>query len=412
MANCRIEYREASSLKLHRILILDQSGLLSFDETNIIVRKLESTLLLGPTRIESFTLGIYRPSNEFHLILQQTQLRLGAYNVIKNALHGADLSRCSKSRPKRNKWFDIFSQLYTVMIETDLYHLTIISEDDYSLMFFEFSKIWKSEQFTGITVLRTPGCGRNVGKKNNFECEIWDEVIIQRYEEIDNIFKAWLLDPSPVQDEHVRIRLPSSIFNKDGDLVILCDVYTRHINPLKFPAQISSSLILQAESTTFSMGSIPRVNKIPIYNIKITCRIPIQGICQSLVYDISGATLKPTSSFKLDGIVQNIERFKCLAKMARNKSEVFMAESESNGIFVLIPGPEDETFLIKSLVTKDLLLPIPLIASSMDGSVDTGEVEIEVEASFDKIKQIEYYDPYEKNTNLMESLECHLLKKK
>ncbi|CAB4054908.1 unnamed protein product [Lepeophtheirus salmonis] len=103
-------------------------------------------------------------------------------------------------------------------------------------------------------------------KKNNFECEIWDEVIIQRYEEIDNIFKAWLLDPSPVQDEHVRIRLPSSIFNKD--------------------------------------------------------------------------------------------------------------------------------------------------ASSMDGSVDTGEVEIEVEASFDKIKQIEYYDPYEKNTNLMESLECHLLKKK
>ena len=245
--------------------------------------------------------------------------------------------------------------------------------------------------------------------------EIWEELFVANSLKFDEIFREWLIDPTDRKSEHVRLCFPSqSVFQKNP-IVILCDSYSRFINPLLLPTSLG--LFYQQDPGTVQFN-FPSSNKnknhsIPVHNLEIINKIPFDGICQSYIFDTQGIVLKPTSAYEFSVNSTSRNRLRIFVqRLLKDNHCALVKNTSTDNIFLLIPSmteTDDYSLLLKSVVTREILLPIAEIKCDVES--DESE-EIEMDANLDKIKVLSHYDPVSVKTSIFNHLEKSCLRKR
>ncbi|XP_061169714.1 meiosis 1 arrest protein-like [Saccostrea echinata] len=240
---------------------------------------------------------------------------------------------------------------------------------------------------------------------------------------LHNFFKDWLLDFN-TDSEHLHLILPGESLSESENITIRCDLQERILNPAQLPYY--EQFTVHSEST--SMKTFPTPSKatgmcIPIHRIVTTDVIPIQNICESLVFGVP-LILQATSCWKLEWeeLEKNQQHFKALCYILMEKEMALVGQVKSPdpcisehrkmnknpqtleekpcGWYVFLPAPNG-TLLVKGIAAKELLLPYKVTSTMDDISDDALE---DMRASFEKLPVLEDFNPLNRPSGLYECL--------
>lgn len=358
----------------------------------------------------------------------------------------------------KEKWNSIFAILDSNLINDQdnnhFFRLSIITTDKESEIKTSFNRIMKDDRnssiFEKINLIHLmnqmgsqittyphmdniENIGEEAGKDHNQNDNLWDETFVENGTQLEKIFKEWLRKRSSLRStEQVRIYFSTdSIFNRPSS-VLLCDFFNRFINPLHLPLSLGlffdkeSGVTVSASSSYTKTLTVGGMNKkdycAPIKNLEILHQVPADGLCQSLIFDHQGIILKPTDGTAYDWNLnlKNYGRFNVFVKKLLRDGRCLIAKNvENDNLFVLIPtmssqnGVDNAYFLVKSLITQELLLPLPESPQLYDVEESLeAELEIEIDHTLENIEVIDYYDPLNAQTTILQTLEKSGLRKR
>ncbi|XP_062579160.1 meiosis 1 arrest protein-like [Saccostrea cucullata] len=240
---------------------------------------------------------------------------------------------------------------------------------------------------------------------------------------LHNFFNAWLLDFN-TDSEHLHLILPGESLSESENITIRCDLQERMLNPAQLPYY--EQFTVHSEST--SMKTFPTQSKasgmcIPIHRIAITDMIPLQNVCESIVFGVP-LILQATSCWKLEWeeLEKNQQQFKALCYILMEKEMALVGQVKSPnpcisgnnrtiknlqtpeekpcGWYLFLPAPNG-TLLVKGIAAKELLLPYTGTSTMDDISDDALE---DMRASFEKLPVLDNFNPLNRPSGLYECL--------
>lgn len=236
--------------------------------------------------------------------------------------------------------------------------------------------------------------------------------------ELDGFFKAWLHDHS-TDKEHLVIKLPRD--PKDGSSVsLLCDIHEQLLNPGTFvfgghffisvDPLVSHGLL--ATQATQTKGSY-----LPVVELEAVKLVNLEGICESTVYGIP-FRLQPTSCWRMEwsdleanrqyfhALVQTLKERDCVLVVGMKQlHKVPPSRSSTMSIYFGLFA-SDTSLLIKSLASKELLLP-PMNAQ-FDGDFVSDDTRATVGASLNRLSVLGEFNPVHFPSGLCSSLKLCL----
>ncbi|XP_008285105.1 meiosis 1 arrest protein [Stegastes partitus] len=205
------------------------------------------------------------------------------------------------------------------------------------------------------------------------------EVDLQQVENsvfaLEMVLKAWLQEQGGDR-EHLHLLLPSPL----DDLIpvcVKCDMQERLISPALIP--LAPNLGVKTESvrdflpvTKMSANQSP-----PPQRLKVIKALRADGVCESVLYGLP-LVLRPTTCWQLDWdeMETNHSLFHALCHTLRSHDLFLLVQVEplqkstagGSGVYshyILQPSPS-LSFLLKPVVSKELLLPFSLPVSTQD----------------------------------------------
>lgn len=246
---------------------------------------------------------------------------------------------------------------------------------------------------------------------------------------LQNFFSAWLLD-TDTDTEHLHLVLPQDSFSDNGNIIIRCDLQERVLNPAQLP--FYEQFTVHSESA--SMKTFPTPSKaagmcIPIHRIVITDTIPVQNLCESVIFGVP-MIVHATSCWKLEWeeLEKNQQRFKALCYLLMEKEMALIghikspdpsldggnrkankflqsgkaSEEKPCGWYVFLPAPNG-TLLVKGIAAKELLLPYTG-TTAMDDISD--EALDSMRDSFEKLEVLDNFNPLQRPSGLYRCLKA------
>nr|XP_011448054.2 meiosis 1 arrest protein isoform X1 [Crassostrea gigas] len=246
---------------------------------------------------------------------------------------------------------------------------------------------------------------------------------------LQNFFNAWLLN-TDTDTEHLHLVLPEDSFSDNGNFIIRCDLQERVLNPAHLP--FYEQFTVHSESA--SMKTFPTPSKaagmwIPIHRIIITDTIPVQNICESVIFGVP-MIVQATSCWKLEWeeLEKNQQRFKALCYLLMEKEMALIghikspdpsldggntkasktllpgkaSEEKPCGWYVFLPAPNG-TLLVKGIAAKELLLPYTG-TTVMDDISD--EALDSMRESFEKLEVLDNFNPLQRPSELYRCLKA------
>nr|XP_022294967.1 meiosis 1 arrest protein-like [Crassostrea virginica] len=243
---------------------------------------------------------------------------------------------------------------------------------------------------------------------------------------LQNFFNAWLLD-TDTDSEHLHLILPKDSFSDHGDIIIRCDIQERVLNPAQLPFYEQFTV----HSDSASMKTFPTPSKaagmcIPVHRILITDMIPVQNLCESVVFGVP-MIVHATSCWKLEWeeLEKNQQQFKAVCyilmekemalighiktpdleqdknrRMGKLLQSVKTSEEKPSGWYVFLPAPNG-TLLVKGIACRELLMPCTR-SLGMDEISD--EALESMRESFDKLEILDNFNPLQKPSGLYRCL--------
>lgn len=203
---------------------------------------------------------------------------------------------------------------------------------------------------------------------------------------LEQFFKSWLQDTGS-DDLHLIMAFNS--------FSVKCDLVDTVVNPLHFAG--GRNLILETELSVIninnSLSAKSRQPGLAVYTLTPKMIVPSAEICESVLFGFP-LILKPTTCWKLEWeeLEQNQSYFSSLnAYLHKESSAVLMESSSTNTLksyFFLLPSSSG-TMLIKSVATRDIMMPHDAVAISPNCVVSN-----EVQEEMEKIEVGHSYNPF------------------
>jgi len=246
-----------------------------------------------------------------------------------------------------------------------------------------------------------------------FEALIETKTILDSELAIEGFFKVWFHDSS-FESEKIHIRsgnLDNSTNN--NEFIIKCDIREAILDVNLIPV-IKTVKFDSCRTGTIPPSILVNNNRDSVfddcYQLKIIGLVDREGLCDSVVFGIP-YVLSPTRCHNLsfDELELNAHQFHALIQVMNEKKVILILEhfqqSSPNTYFALFSSPDKKTLIMKSLATKELLLPYS--NDSVDKLMSnnpTLQVVESVRKKLDELPLTSYYNPLFVNNNLYEYL--------
>ncbi|XP_059150880.1 meiosis 1 arrest protein-like [Physella acuta] len=252
---------------------------------------------------------------------------------------------------------------------------------------------------------------------------------------LQKFFYNWLIDTSSeYENMHLILPAPSPA---DQALVLKCDFIERMLSPIQLPFE--EYFNLHAESTSckhiFPTPSKAKGIKVPIYQLKVLKSLDRNTLCESVLFGVP-LVVVATACWRMDWelLEKNQHHFHSLCHALTEKDQVLLTQIDDQhnagssssarewpqprpqcvntapkpaGFFILMPS-EHSTMLIKSVVPKELLLPL---TQPMSPAAHNVEADLCVRSSLSMVEHLDEFNPLHYESGLCRALKYSSLPK-
>nr|XP_046237458.1 meiosis 1 arrest protein isoform X2 [Scatophagus argus] len=240
------------------------------------------------------------------------------------------------------------------------------------------------------------------------------EVDLQRVENsvfaMETVLKSWLQEQGGDR-EHLHLLLPS---HQDNPIPVClkCDMQERLISPVLIPLNPNLGVKTESFQDFLSVTKGSANHSQPPRKLKAIKTLRADGVCESVLYGLP-LVIRPTTCWQLDWdeMETNHNLFHALCHTLRSRDWFLLLQVEptqrstagGSGVcshYVLQPSPS-LSFLLKPVVTRELLLPCSLPVSPQEPEPDAMQT---IQACLTQLDEEFVFSPLSLNSNLYQHL--------
>ncbi|XP_039997050.1 meiosis 1 arrest protein [Xiphias gladius] len=227
---------------------------------------------------------------------------------------------------------------------------------------------------------------------------------------METVLKAWLQEQGEDR-EHLHLLLPSPM-DSPTPVCVKCDMQERLISPALIPLPPNLGVRTESVRDFLAVTKGSANQSPPPQRLKVIKVLRANGVCESVLYGLP-LVIRPTSCWQLDWdeMETNHNLFHALCHTLKSR-ELFLllqvepvqrATAGSSGVYsyyVLQPSPS-LSFLLKPVVSRELLLPCSLPVSTQDAAPDAMEA---IQGCLTQLDEEFVFNPLSLSSNLYQHL--------
>ena len=221
---------------------------------------------------------------------------------------------------------------------------------------------------------------------------------VERSVDLKSFILRWLMPMSKVAAE-VKLKLPGSIFNRDGIRVKFL-ARQKNLYPGLFAMDVAQMLNGVSSQVADNMAKKAKMKSDwPWGHVHAVSLVKSHGVCQSMLIGNPILLQTPDDADEL----ANKRLVATLAKYLLKNKLVMIVEEESSRVIGVIMPATSNTFLLHNLLTRDLMLSTPAMKDPPKS--ENEEEEAIFSKALAKLKVQEFYDPATFNCGLAKRIE-------
>ncbi|XP_034020935.1 meiosis 1 arrest protein [Thalassophryne amazonica] len=222
---------------------------------------------------------------------------------------------------------------------------------------------------------------------------------------LETVLKAWLQEQGGDR-EHLQLLLPNQQ-EKCKPVCVKCDMQERLISPALLPLDPHLGARTETVNSFLPLNKGPVNQKPPVQRLKVIRALRADGLCESLLFGLP-LVIRPTTCWQLDWdeMETNHNLFHALCHTLRIRDLFLLLQMDPAGgsgvhsHYVLQPSPS-LSLLVKPIVSRELLLPCSMLASTQDPTPDAVQV---IQGCLSQLDEDTVFSPLSLNTNLYQYL--------